>query len=51
MPKLTIDGQETEAEIKARWKRFKEMTDEEIEAAIADDPDSQVPNDSEFLAK
>ncbi len=42
---------ETEAEVKARWQRFKAMSDQEIEAAIALDPDSQVPNDSEFLAK
>ena len=42
---------ETEAEVKARWQRFKAMSDEEIGAAIASDPDSQVPNDPEFLAK
>ncbi len=42
---------ETEAEVKERWKRFKAMTDGEIEAAIASDPDAQVPNDPEFLAR
>lgn len=40
-----------DAETKARWQKFKAMTDADIEAAIADDPDSQVPNSPEFLAR
>ena len=35
----------------ADWAKFDELTDAEIEAAIADDPDSQVPTDPEFWAK
>ena len=34
---------ETEEETKARWAKFAALTDEEINAAIAEDEDSQTP--------
>lgn len=32
------------------WKKFDAMSEEDIEAAIASDPDSQVPDSKEFFA-
>jgi len=42
---------EKSLETKARWERLKNMTDDEVSTAIADDPDSKVPNEPEFLAQ
>ena len=46
MKKDNITGKNAE-----RWKKLNNMSDAEIDAAIADDPDAQVPNSEDFLAK
>lgn len=42
---------ETEEQRKSRWARFDALTDEQIDAAIAADPDAQVRSDAVFSTR